>query len=202
MQPWPRLASLGIVTALAFAAGCAAPSADLQGSFEASSTHGPRTSLENTVVYLVSDKPEQAEAAPPPASLELRGSGQHPTVLAIAVGTRVEFSNRDSVFHKPFSISPADSFHVGALSPGDMHSVLFEQPGAVHVFCELHPQESGYIYVAPTPRFTRADSHGHFQFTGVAPGHYTLRTWHPEYGETSQAVVVPRHGALQVAVTD
>src|SRR5262249_20067351 len=141
-------------------------------------------------------------ALAPPVTLELRGSGQHPDVLPISAGTRVEFSNRDSVFHKPFSISPADSFHVGALSPGSKHSVLFDQAGVVHVFCELHPQESGSIDVARTPRFTRADSRGHFQFTGVAPGHYTLRTWHPEYGETSQAVVVPRHGQLQVTVAD
>jgi plastocyanin len=190
-----------MVTALALGAGCAAPTAGLKGSLQASFNRRPRTSLENTVVYLVSDKPEPAVSGPP-VTLEVGEGGLRPTVLAVSAGTRVEFRNRDSVFHMPFSISPADSFQTGPLSPGDKHSVLFEHPGVIHVFCELHPQESGYVYVVPTPRFTRADAHGHFRFTGLAPGNYTLRTWHPEHGETSQAVVVPRHGELQVTVAD
>jgi plastocyanin len=187
---------------LALVAGCAAPSAGLQGRLETSPGKKTRDAIEETVVYLVSDKSEPAPAQAAGATLTVDSAGLHPTVLAIAAGTRVEFRNKDAVFHKIFSISPAQPFNVGALPPADKHSILFEHAGVIHVFCELHPQESAYIYVTPSPLFTHLDAHGHFHFAAVAPGAYTLRTWHPVRGETSQAVVVPRHGELAVTITD
>lgn len=189
------------MAAVALGAGCAAPTAGVQGRFEASTGGRTRTSLENTVVYLLSEKPEPSAPAVS-AVLDMSGKGARPEVLAVCAGTRVEIRNRDAVFHMPFSISPAEPFKAEAIPPGEARSVLFEKPGVIHVFCELHPQESAYIYVVPTTRFTRADAHGRFQFAGLAPGSYTLRTWHPENGETSQAVVVPRHGELKVTVAD
>jgi plastocyanin len=188
--------------ALALGGGCAAPMSTLQGRFEIAGGRRSRASIENTVVYLVSDRPEPASTHIPTATLYANRSGLHPPVLAVSGGTRVVIRNKDDVFHQVFSISPAQPFDVGAVSPGDTRSVLFEHPGVIHVFCELHPKESAYIYVVPTRRFTRADAEGHFRFAGVTPGAYTLHTWSPDFGETSQAVVVPQHGELQVTVTD
>jgi plastocyanin len=196
------LASLAFIVFLALGGGCASPMSTVQGGLEISGGGRSRASIENTVVYLVCDKPEPAAAHPAMATLVADASGLHPQVLAVAAGTRVEVRNKDAVFHKVFSISPAQPFNAGAVSPGGTHSVVFDHPGVIHVFCELHPKESAYIYVVPTQRFTRADARGHFHFAGVAPGACTLHTWHPDNGETSQAVVVPKHGELQVKVTD
>jgi plastocyanin len=202
-----RLAPFALGLAVALGAGCAhehPPTAALQGLIETSAGRHPRTSIEDTVIYLVS---ESAAAAPVPAShaptiVTEDDSGLHPTVVAIPVGTRVEFRNRDQVFHMPFSISPAQPFHTDGIAPGESHTLVFDHTGSIHVFCELHPSESAFIYVVPSTRYTRADPHGRFHFWNVAPGPYTLRTWHPELGETSQAVVVPPHGEVKVTVTD
>jgi plastocyanin len=204
VRPWARLVAAGVVIALALGAGCAGPRAGLQGQLQTSPGRKTRASIEDTIVYLVSDKPEQAAATAPPAdaTLLVDDNGLHPAVLAVAAGTNVAFRNKSDVFHKMFSISPTQPFDAGPLGPGEEHAVLFDHAGEIHVFCELHPQESAYIYVTPTAQFTRMDSHGRFHFAVVAPGPYTLRTWHPERGETSQAIVVPKHGELQVTVTD
>ena len=200
-----RLAPLALVLGLALAlgAGCAHQHAALQGRIESAPGRHPRNSIEDTVIYLVS---ESGDIAPSPSRAPMimseDASGLRPTVVAVPVGSRVEFRNRDQVFHMPFSISPAQPFHTGGIAPGENYAVEFDHAGSIHVFCELHPSESAFICVVPTTRYTRADPHGRFHFWGVAPGAYTLRPWHPERGETSQAVVVPSHGELKVTVTD
>ncbi|HEV8480674.1 MAG TPA: hypothetical protein VGR66_07745 [Candidatus Eisenbacteria bacterium] len=204
-----RIAPVVFGLAIALGAGCAHQShetAALQGTIKAAPGRHHRTSIEDTVIYLVSQSGAAALAPAPahqaPMIVTEDANGLRPKVVALPVGSRVEFRNHDQVFHKPFSISPAQPFHTGALAPGESHTVLFDHTGSIHVFCELHPGESAFIYVVPTRNFTRADPHGRFHFWGVAPGAYTLRTWHPERGETSQAVVVPSHGELRVTITD
>ena len=201
-----RLAPVVLGLALALAAGCAhqhPPTAALQGRIETAPGRHPGHSIEDTVIYLVSESGETTPVGShAPTIVTEDANGLHPTVVAVPVGSRVEFRNRDQVFHMPFSISPAQPFHTGGLAPGESHAVEFDHTGSIHVFCELHPSESAFIYVVPGARYTRADPHGRFHFWGVTPGTYTLRTWHPERGETSQAVVVPSHGELRVTVTD
>lgn len=187
---------------LAFVGGCASPMSTLQGRFEMSNGHRPRASIQNTIVYLVSDKPEAVPASQSTATLYAETGGLHPALIAVAAGTQVTIRNKDDVYHQVFSISPEQPFDVGAMSPGEKRSVVFGHPGAIHVFCELHPNESAYIYVTPTQYYTRADANGHFHLAGVPPGSYTLHTWNPDVGETSQAIVVPRHGELAVTVGD
>ena len=206
-----RLAPIVLGFAIALGAGCAhqtpqPPTAALQGTIQTAPGRHPRTPIEDTVIFLVSEGDAATPGPPPthqaPTIVTEDARGLRPTVVALPVGSRVEFRNHDQVFHMPFSISPAQPFHTGALGPGESHTVLFDHAGAIHVFCELHPAESAFIYVVPTRHFTRADPHGRFHFWGVAPGAYTLRTWHPERGETSQAVVVPSHGELKVTIAD
>ncbi|HKA24486.1 MAG TPA: cupredoxin domain-containing protein [Candidatus Eisenbacteria bacterium] len=198
-RPW--LAPLGFLLVAVLASGCAS-SSGLQGRLDASSGHHSRTTFRDTVVYLVSESPESVATGRPTAAMAANRSGFHPSVLAVAAGTRVEFRNNDDVFHQFFSVSPAQTFDVGAVSPGEKRYVIFDHPGEVHVFCALHPKESAFVYVTPTRRFARVDDQGRFHFWGLEPGSYTLRTWHPERGETSQAVVVPRHATVQVTLTN
>lgn len=209
MKRAARLATVALGFVMALGAGCAhehahAPTSALDGTIAAASGKRAHLPIEDTVIYLVG---EAKEGAPAPAHqaptiVSEDGKGLHPTVVAVPVGSKIEFHNRDQIFHMPFSISPAQPFHTGGIAPGESHSIVFDRAGSIHVFCELHPTESAYIYVVPTSRYTRADPHGRFHFWGVSPGTYTLRTWHPERGETSQAVVVPSHGELKVTITD
>jgi len=181
-----RLATIAVGLAITLGAGCAhehphAPTGALQGTIAAAPGKHRRLPIEDTVIYLVGEGGGGATtpAHQAPTIVSEDGSGLHPTVVAVPVGSKIEFRNRDQVFHMPFSISPAQPFHTGGIAPGESHALAFDHPGSIHVFCELHPSESAFIYVVPTTRYTRADPHGRFHFWGVSPGTYTLRTCHP-----------------------
>jgi hypothetical protein len=79
--------------------------------------------------------------------------------------------------------------------------VLFDRPGVVNFFCELHPQAVGFVLVRPDRLFARPNALGEFRLPRLAEGTYTIKAWHPIYGETSQRVSVPRRARTIVRLT-
>src|SRR5581483_3936071 len=61
-----------------------------------------------------------------------------PHILAIEVGTTVDFPNFDPIFHSAFSTYNGQVFDVGLYPPGSSRSVRFARPGIVRVFCNIH----------------------------------------------------------------
>ena len=131
-----------------------------------------------SVVYL--------DAVPQPAFFELKT--QHlrmdqldeqfaPRVLAITVGSTVDFPNSDTKFHNVFSLSRPNSFDLGRYPPGKSDSVRFDKPGIVRVFCDIHSHMSGYIFVFGHPYFAVTDSDGRYIIPQVPAGVYTLVVW-------------------------
>src|SRR5277367_4399803 len=57
-----------------------------------------------------------------------------PHVLAVPVGTSVEFPNADPIFHNAFSSYSGQIFDVGLYPPGSTRAVRFTRPGIVRVF--------------------------------------------------------------------
>ena len=43
----------------------------------------------------------------------------------------------------------------------------------------------------PNRHFVRLDAHGEFRLPPLRPGTYTVKIWHPSYGERSARVRVP-----------
>jgi plastocyanin len=121
-----------------------------------------------------------------------------PHVLAVKVGTTVDFENLDQVYHQAFSISPAKRFDLGSQAPGEIRSVTFDSVGVVSVYCELHPATAGFIVVLPDDRFTQPDAQGDFVVPGLPNGTYTVEAWHPSYGEVKRRVRVPKSGSLML----
>src|SRR5688572_4615124 len=78
----------------------------------------------------------------PQAAQELqmaqRDTAFQPSLLAIPVGSSVRFPNDDKFFHNVFSYSKAKRFDLGRYPKGESKSVVFDEPGAVAVFCEIH----------------------------------------------------------------
>jgi plastocyanin len=102
-----------------------------------------------------------------------------PGVLAVAVGTSVDFPNNDSVSHQVYSFSPAKRFQL-PLYKGKSHApVLFDKPGLVVLGCNIHDQMVGYIYVTAEPFFGTTQADGTLKLKGLAPGKYTLTFWSP-----------------------
>jgi hypothetical protein len=60
---------------------------------------------------------------------------------------------------------------------GESLQVAFDHPGAVRVYCSLHPDESGTIFVAPSRYFATVRAPGRYAIQNVPPGRYALHTW-------------------------
>jgi len=101
-----------------------------------------------------------------------------PHVLAVPVGTVVDFPNFDPIFHNAFSNAAGQRFDVGLYAPGTSRQVAFRRPGIVRVFCNIHQSMSAVIVVQPTPYLAVSDEKGTFAFSGVAPGRYAVHAFY------------------------
>lgn len=101
-----------------------------------------------------------------------------PHVLAITVGSSVEFPNLDPFFHNAFSNYDGQVFDVGLYPPGTTRTVKFRRAGVVRVFCNIHASMSAVIVVLATPYYAVSGPDGTYQIENVPPGDYRLTVFH------------------------
>jgi plastocyanin len=102
-----------------------------------------------------------------------------PHVLAVRVGTVVDFPNDDRVFHNVFSFRDGKRFDLGMYPVGAVRQVTFDRPGLSRIFCNIHPQMAAYVMAVDSPYFGAADRTGAFTLGDVPPGTYTYQAWRP-----------------------
>ena len=131
------------------------------------------------IVYL-----EGSSASAKPASLPKKQVLQKdlmfsPGVLAVQVGTTIEFPNGDPTYHNIFSYSPAKRFDLGRYRPDErpIPSQTFDTPGLVTLRCDIHDHMRGLILVLDTPHFVTTDTDGRYRLSGIPPGNYKLKVW-------------------------
>jgi plastocyanin len=148
-----------------------------------------------SVVYLET-APQGAfeDAGVTRASLDQKDEAFLPYVLPIAVGTIVDFPNRDRTYHNVFSLSRVKSFDLGRYARGQSKSVLFDHPGVVRVFCDIHSHMSAYILVFAHRFFAATDPEGRYHIDGVSPGSYELSVWTDGRVRETRPVRVPEGG--------
>jgi len=128
-----------------------------------------------------------------------------PHVLAITVGTTVDFPNRDPIFHNAFSNYNGQIFDVALYPPGTSKSIAFRREGVVRVFCNIHPSMSAVILVLKSPYFAVSDKRGSVRIPDVPAGSYQLHVFHERATEQTLAgltrsVEIPA-GDLDLPVT-
>jgi len=101
-----------------------------------------------------------------------------PHVLPIETGTTVDFPNLDPIFHNAFSNFNGQIFDVALYPPGTSRKVVFERPGIVRVFCNIHPSMSAIIVVVNSNAFATTDPRGGYVIPNVRPGRYELHVFH------------------------
>src|SRR6266404_8352372 len=101
-----------------------------------------------------------------------------PAVLAIPVGSTVEFPNDDPIFHNIFSMSHPEPFDLGLYRAGASKSRVFSEPATYRVFCNIHPQMTAVILVLPTSWIVETDSSGAYRLD-LPPGRYRVTAWSP-----------------------
>ena len=151
--------------------------------------------LRRSVVYLES-APARAFPDPEPqrATMDQRNETFVPHVLAITVGTTVDFPNSDNTYHNVFSLRGPRQFDLGRYPAGRSKSIRFDRPGIVRVFCEIHSHMSAFILVFNHRYFAVTSADGRYQISRVPPGRYTLVAWNEGSIRESRAVVIPDDG--------
>ena len=151
--------------------------------------------LRRPVVYLES-APSLAfpDAEPQRATMDQRNETFVPHVLAVTVGTTVDFPNSDNKYHNVFSIRGPRPFDLGRYAAGRSKSVRFDRPGIVRVFCEIHSHMSAFILVFNHRYYDVAGADGRYQINRVPPGRYTLVAWNEGAIRESRQIVIPEDG--------
>jgi plastocyanin len=146
----------------------------------------PVSELRNVVVYL-KDAPARAMR---PVRLEIRQRNENflPRVVAVPVGSDVEFPNDDPIYHNVFSLSRVKTFNLGRYPRGRSRAVHFDKPGVVKVFCDIHSHMSATVMVFDNPWFAVPDDSGRFELPEVPPGQREITAWHERLGDTTLAV--------------
>ncbi len=129
------------------------------------------------------------------ARMHQRGEQFVPRVLAVTVGTTVDFPNTDTTFHNVFSLARTRTFDLGRYPPQRTGSVKFDRPGIVPVFCDIHSNMSAYILVFSHTFFALTESDGRYSIPGVPPGSHTLRVW-SELGTVEPRRIVVGEGEV------
>lgn len=114
-----------------------------------------------------------------------------PHVLAIPVGSIVDFPNLDPFFHNVFSMFDGKRFDLGLYESGTSHGATFDTPGVCYIFCNIHPEMSAAVVVLDTPYYAVSNAAGEFSIANVPPGRYFLFVWH-ERGKPQAAGEFPR----------
>jgi plastocyanin len=176
MRPWLICFSVSLASGLA--ASRTSSGVTVSGVVEIVQRAQAHESLSDIVVWLeASDGAAREALQPQHARLLQKDKMFHPHVLAIGVGSVVDFPNADPIFHNGFSNFEGQLFDLGLYPPGTTRSIHFYRPGIVRVFCNIHPSMSAVIVVLDTPYFTKAGDDGRYRIANVPPGSYRLRVF-------------------------
>jgi plastocyanin len=131
----------------------------------------------DAVIFIVNGN---APPAPAPATMVQRDQSFAPHVLAVSVGTTVEFPNEDPFRHHVYSFSPAKRFELKLYGGDDVQQVVFDTPGEIALGCNIHDDMLGYIYVVDSAHFAVTGADGTAIIDGLADNEtYEAQVWHP-----------------------
>lgn len=131
-----------------------------------------------SAVWIGSGAAPRDPAATAPVRIEQRGYQFRPALTVVQSGTPIVFPNEDQLYHSVFSKSPAKRFDLGRFRKGEEPApVVFDAPGAVQLFCEVHEHMRANVLVVDTPWFAVTDADGRFAIDGVAPGRHVVSIW-------------------------
>lgn len=154
----------------------------------------PPSEVENVVIFL-KDAPARTVPARRTA-IRQKGETFLPRIVAVPVGSTVDFPNDDPIYHNVFSLSRARTFNLGRFPRGESRAVRFDKAGIVKVFCDIHSHMSAAVVVFTHPWFAIPDADGRFDIPDVPAGEQQLTAWHERLGDTTIPIrVEPGRGA-------
>jgi plastocyanin len=153
----------------------------------------------NVVVYVRNAQPQNVPTTR--AVIHQHDETFVPRVVAVTLGSEVDFPNDDPIYHNVFSLSRAKNFNLGRYPRGETRRVRFDKPGVVKVFCEIHSHMSATVMVFDHPWFAVPDEAGRFQLPPVPAGDHQITAWHERLGDTTVNVRLEAGRALETDFT-
>jgi len=194
-----------VLAALALACCSCATSVAISGRIaQPAPPSGSPVQIEDAIVYVEALGPMLDRWTPATrhdTALRFDHGSLEPRVSAAAAGTRLRVENRDSVFHRPFSVSPAAAFDARVLGPGESRTIDLRTGGVVQVFCEHHKLESASVLVLTHGAWTHPDAGGRFTLPPLPRGGYRVHLWHPQLGERVTPVTIAHPGPITLEMS-
>ncbi len=130
----------------------------------------------------------------------MRQTGERfvPHLLALATGSTVDFPNEDTTYHNVFSLSKPKRFDLGRYAAGKSKAVVFDKPGIVRVFCDIHSHMNAFILVFSHRFFAMTDEEGRYRIEQVPPGTYRVTAWYEGIAQQTQRVTITDGGAAEL----
>ena len=185
-----KKANIARATAISLVIGMAGltHASDIKGHVAVQGLRSP----ENIAVYVDAIPGKDFPAPAQHVVMDQKGLKFVPHILVVLKGATVDFLNSDATGHNVYwpaiSGNKKLAHNLGTWPQGQTKSFQFNDVGAAPLLCNVHPEMSGYVVVAPTPYFAVSDKEGNFEIKNIPPGHYTLITWSEEGKPTTQAV--------------
>lgn len=168
---------------------------DVTGKVEFLTKRGQKPTPEETIVWL---DPIAASKGPELKSgkyiMATRNKTILPHVMVVPVGSSITFPNEDAITHNLFSVSKPNDFDLGLYKRGTAETHVFDKPGVVNVYCNVHPEMSAVVHVVSSPYYTSASEKGAFRLEGVPEGRYRLVAWNEVGGSVSAEILVGTAG--------
>ena len=147
------------------------PGGRVVGTIKVTEADGKPAAPSEVIVYITGFTEPPAGTT---AKIEQKGRRFIPDLVAVTVGDKVEFPNRDPFLHNVFSQSPPRKFDLGSFKKDESKDRQFTTAGLVEVYCNIHPEMAATILVIPNRRHTRVGPDGKFAIDGVPPGTWTV----------------------------
>jgi plastocyanin len=178
-----------LICILALLGSLAAQDTTLRGRVEVVHHSKHRAGSSDVVIWLIPQHAAQSVNPAPLARLIQKDKRFSPHVVAVRVGSEIEFPNQDPFFHDVFSIYRGKPFDLGLYESGTARKVRFSQPGVSYIFCNIHPEMSAAVIAVPTPFFAVTTGDGSFQIDHLPPGRYKMELWYEHASDAELASV-------------
>jgi len=178
----------------------AARAGTLRGTVAVLEKDGQRAQDTTDAVVWV-EGPQPPRARPKDTTVTMKSKAFLPRVTVVGVGASVEFPNQDAIFHNVFSVLGDNRFDLQLYKKPKTASKVFEHPGVVRIYCNIHPQMSGFVLVRDNPYWAKVAQDGSYTIPDVPAGTWVLKAWHERAGESAQTVQVKDGGAVETPFT-